>query len=167
MCFVFNGLVKIPTIAVFALNPLSTYMMHLVFGPRVQVNMKTTSVCRMFHCPMGHTFFKLNFSLINNLICSASNEVIKAVGHVQNTHTHLYTNKMCNTLYYYYYYLFLLIFNLHWDLGNNNLFTEHALRVLHLGVFKTWDSFKHFLLCAQALKWLRQCGYSHRPIVFT
>ncbi len=47
--------------------------------------------------------FKINFSLMNNLICSASNEVIKAVGRVQNTHTHLYTNKMSNTLFYYYY----------------------------------------------------------------
>ncbi len=49
-------LVQIPTFALFALDHL-TYDVFPVFGPSVQVRMKTTSVYITFHYLMGHTNF--------------------------------------------------------------------------------------------------------------
>ncbi len=50
----YNCLVQIPTLAVFALDNL--HDVFPVFGPHVQVRMKTTSVCQTFHYLMGHTY---------------------------------------------------------------------------------------------------------------
>ncbi len=42
----------LPTLAVFALDYFN--YIFLVFGPSVQVRMKTTRVCQTFHYLMGH-----------------------------------------------------------------------------------------------------------------